>query len=187
MQDREPPVVRARGRDWRIAIDADVAWIREGTTIGRDITSAIPPVFAAYATVLVPDPNDDLPVVRRVRAHVGEQRWWLGFLETGTSDMVFPDAPRVRLYSDWRYVVALAGPDEAMSWRFRGPSQFHGRGPDLIFPTDRSWLMSWLWDDDWYCIGGPTDLIDALVDSDDLDARRVSLGEDATPPGFTAI
>jgi len=45
------------GREWRVGRTADVAWIQESTTITREITSAIPPVFAAYATVV--DPNFD--------------------------------------------------------------------------------------------------------------------------------
>lgn len=38
------------GRSWQIGTPADVAWIVSGTSIGRTITAAIPPVFAAYAT-----------------------------------------------------------------------------------------------------------------------------------------
>ncbi len=81
------------------------------------IASAIPPVFADYATIVVPDPNDDLLVVRHLRDHSSEQKWWLGFLETGASDVVFPDAPRVQLYANWNYVLVFAGPDGAVTWR----------------------------------------------------------------------
>ena len=42
------------GRTWRIGTDAEVAWIADGTTVTRAITSAIPPVFEAYATVVLP-------------------------------------------------------------------------------------------------------------------------------------
>ena len=41
------------GGTWRIETDAEVAWIADGTSMGRTITAAIPPVFAAYATVVV--------------------------------------------------------------------------------------------------------------------------------------
>jgi hypothetical protein len=41
------------GGAWRIGTDAEVAWIAEGTSTGRTITAAIPPVLAAYATVVV--------------------------------------------------------------------------------------------------------------------------------------
>jgi hypothetical protein len=42
------------GSTWRIGTDAEVAWIIEGTSIGLTITAAIPPVFEAYATVVLP-------------------------------------------------------------------------------------------------------------------------------------
>ena len=43
---------RARdGTTWRIGADAEVAWIVNGTSPGRTITAAIPPLFEAYATV----------------------------------------------------------------------------------------------------------------------------------------
>ena len=42
------------GRMWWIGTDADVAWIVRGTSIGRTITAAIPPVFEAYATLVLP-------------------------------------------------------------------------------------------------------------------------------------
>src|SRR6266700_770928 len=49
------PVRRARdGRTWRIGTDAEVAWIANGTSMGRTITAAIPPVFEAYATAVLP-------------------------------------------------------------------------------------------------------------------------------------
>ena len=41
------------GGTWRIGTDAEVAWITNGTSAGRTITAAIPPVFEAYATVVV--------------------------------------------------------------------------------------------------------------------------------------
>jgi hypothetical protein len=31
--------------------------------------------------------------------------------------------------------------------------------PNLMFPADRSWLVSTLWDDDWTCVGGPAELV----------------------------
>ena len=43
------------GHAWRIGGDADVAWIADGTSPGRTITAAIPPVFDAYATSSCPE------------------------------------------------------------------------------------------------------------------------------------
>jgi hypothetical protein len=175
---------------WRIGTDVDVAWIHEATLAGLTITSAIPPVFAAYATILVPD-NDEARtasvdlILRLLRERSGDQPWWLGYLDTGADDVVFPDAPRTTLYSGWQYVLVQAGPNEARLWRDT-PESWRAPGPDLAFPADRSWLMSRLWDDDWRCLGGPTALIDQFLNQPQLEVRRVGLDEDATPPGHVA-
>jgi hypothetical protein len=59
--------------------------------------------------------------------------------------------------------------------------------PDLMFPADRSWLVSTLCDDDWACAGGPASLVDRFLAHPDLRARPVQPGEDATPPGHHAF
>lgn len=43
------------GRSWRIGTASDVAWLAGQTTHGFSITTAIPPVFDAYATFYPPD------------------------------------------------------------------------------------------------------------------------------------
>jgi hypothetical protein len=101
-----------------------------------------------------------------------------------------PDAPLVTLYSGWSYVLVLAGPEQAASWRRSGATPIRRYLlPDVMFPADRSWLVSTLWDDDWSCVGGPVRLVDSLLNHPDLRSRvrRVSLDEDATPPGHRAI
>ena len=40
-----------------------------------------------------------------------------------------------------------------------------------MFPADRSWLVSSLWDDDWTCIGGPAELVNRFLRHPDLQAR----------------
>lgn len=52
----------------------------------------------------------------------------------GTDDIIFPDAAKVSMYAGWRYVLVEAGPEQAAAWR--------GTLPDMIFPPDRSWLLS---------------------------------------------
>ena len=173
---------------WRFGSDAEIAWIKKATPRGLTITSAIPPVFAAYATVVEPELDVEAARCLRLMLEVlrdesHDQRWWLGYLDTGADDVVFPDAPHTKLYSGWEYVLVHAGPDEAMAWRQDATSRI---GPDLLFPDDRSWLMSRLWDDDWRCLGGPVALVDRLHGVPDLELRRVQPDEDATPPGHVA-
>jgi len=192
---------RARdGSTWRIGTDADIGWITEGTaydrglptSMSRTITGAIPPVFEAYATVVVAYGEErvkhDRAVLGLMADQSPDQRWWLGYLDTGVDDIVFPDAPKVILYAGWHYVLVEAGPEQAAAWRPSDGRAF-GTGdlPNLMFPADRSWLVSTLWDDDWSCVGGPAALVDRFLRHPDLRARQVVLGQDATPPGHEAM
>ena len=185
------PVRLARdGRTWRIGTDAEVAWITSGTSMGRTITVAIPPVFDAYATVVEPDSDDqwdkhDRAVVALLGQYSAGQAWWLGYLDTGVDDVIFADPPMVTLYVGWRYVLVEAGPQQAATWR--NDRGMHGVLPELMFPADRSWLVSTLWDDDWTCIGGPAGFVESFLRHPDLQARPVMLGQDATPPGHQVL
>jgi hypothetical protein len=193
-EDRHPPVTRVKdGRSWRIGTSAEVGWIAGGTSVGRAITAAIPPVFEAYATVVLPHAGEgrdvhDRVVLALLSEHSAGQRWWLGYLDTGADDVVFPGAPMVTLYAGWRYVLVEAGPEQAAAWRRSGPgSSWKETLPSLMFPADRSWLVSTLWDDDWTCIGGSASLVGRLLRQPALQARRVELDQDATPPGHQAL
>jgi len=188
-----PVVDLARdGRMWRIGTDADVAWIVGGTSIGRTITAALPPVFEAYATLVLPEGGEgqdqhDQAVLTLLREQSPNQPWWLGYLDTGADDIVFPHAPMVTLYEGWHYVLVQAGPGQAATWRNAGAWSFwKGVLPNLMFPVDRSWLVSTLWDDDWTCSGGPAELVRACLRHPGLHGRGVALGEDCTPPGHEA-
>jgi hypothetical protein len=125
-------------------------------------------------------------VLTLLSKHAAGQPWWLGYLDTGSDDVVFPDEPMVTLGHGWRHVLVEAGPEQAATWRKRNYVQRKVL-PDLIFPADRSWLFSKLWDDDWSCLGGPAGLVADFLRHPDLDARQVIPGRDATPPGHTAI
>jgi len=163
------------GRAWRIGTEEEVAWVNKGVTAGRSITASIPPIFAAYATLVFPlgressrdqmrpaeDCFDDA-LLRVLCAHAQPQPWWLGFLDTGASDVVLDDAPRVRMYSGWSYVLVQAGPHEARTWRSDEGRWFTAL-PELMFPADRSWLVSSFWDDAWAGVGGSAELIAALL------------------------
>jgi hypothetical protein len=85
---------------WRIGTASDVAWLAGQTTNGLSITTAIPPVFDAYATFYPPDgvsfEAHERAVVDELTEHTPDQPWWLGYLDTGAHDIVFPLAPRGR-------------------------------------------------------------------------------------------
>jgi hypothetical protein len=103
------------GRTWHVGTDAEVAWIANGTSRGRTITAAIPPGFETYATVMLPyggerQDKHDHAVLALLSEQSAGQRWWLGYLDTGADDIVFPGAPMVTLYAGWHYVLVEAGP-----------------------------------------------------------------------------
>lgn len=178
---------------WPVGGPDEVAWIRDSTAgIGVTIATAIPPVYEAYATVIVPEDDDamltsDAALVATLQAHTRQQPWWLGLLEDGVSDLVVEAAPRVVLYTGWPYVLLQAGPEQAATWRARAAARWRGGLPELMFPVDRSWLVSTLWDDDWRCVGGSRALVDDLLRHPDLDTREVTMDEEATPPGHQSI
>jgi len=91
-----PEAIKTSFKDgvaWPIGGQEVVDWIAEGTERGRRITRAIPPLFAAYATltdVVVEGPRDvtlerrqDLAFVDVLRRHSGHRAWWIGYLDTG--------------------------------------------------------------------------------------------------------
>jgi hypothetical protein len=177
------------GRTWRIGTAREVDWIAGRTEAGVSVTTAIPPVFAAYGTFHRPEnvsiAAHERAVVAELARYTAEQPWWLGFLETGAHDVVFSHVPRVTVYWGWPYVLVEAGPDQALTWRTGHMRSEAGSLPDLFFPADRSWLVSALWDDTWACVGGHADLIEALRQNPLANARRVEPDQDALPPGLT--
>lgn len=180
----------------RIGDSGHVEWIRSATHVTGAVTSAIPPIFDAYATIELPGSGyhggsrdwhgHERALVALLQARCEPQPWWLGYLDTGDTDVVFHDAPRVRLYAGWSYVLAEGGPNEAIEWRANSFDPFlKGALPDLMFPADHTWLVSTLWDDDWTCIGGSTFLVQDILNDPELGprARRVDSDADMTPPG----
>jgi hypothetical protein len=84
--------------------------------------------------------------------------------------------------------MILAEPDQAATWRPAPGGQANPKSTELselMFPEDRSWLVSSPWDDDRACIGGSDALINELLQDPVLapDARRVETHQDAAPPG----
>jgi hypothetical protein len=169
-----------------------------GTSPGLAVTAVIPPVFAAYATVVLLEGAEDQErynraVLALLTGQSAGQRWWLGYLSPSADDLVFPGVtmaalPTVRLYSGQSYVLVEAGPRQAATWRRSEAGSLWWRDvrPGPMFPADRSWLVSTLCDDDWTCVGGPASLVDRFLAHPDLQARPVPPGEEATPPGHRA-
>lgn len=131
MPDRDTE--RWREKDdlrWRIGGDTEIAWIRDNVQICRAITSAIPPVFEAYATLELPGTGEhdqeswledrgrhEAAVLAVLIKHIPMQVWWLGYLNTGASDVIFYDVPKVSLFPTHDYVMIEAGPTQAAGWR----------------------------------------------------------------------
>ncbi|CCH18728.1 Conserved hypothetical protein [Micromonospora lupini str. Lupac 08] len=182
------PVRTSDGRSWRIGTAGDIDWIAGHTTPGLSVTAAIPPVFDAYATFHPPGgvslEAHELAVVRELATATPEQPWWLGYLDTGAHDVVFPRAAKVSIYEGWSYVLVEAGPEQTLTWR-TGHLRGDGALPDLFFPADRSWLVSALWDDTWTDVGGSTLVLAGLRRNPLVNARLVGPDEDACPPGLT--
>lgn len=186
--EREPTPAPAPGAPLPPEGSPVVDWITTATRRDRTVLSAIPAGFARYATVPVPEDDSarsraDAALVEVLQAQSPGQSWWLGYLDTGVADVVEPDAPRVSVYVGWPYVVLVGGPQQALGSRSNSDSTpWHSALPELIFPADRSWLVSTMWDDDWRCIGGPARLVEALLDRPELSARSVAPDEDVVPP-----
>lgn len=135
--DRETGVWRGEdGRAWRLGDDAEVAWIEENTEGGLTIRSAIPPVFEAYATLELPGSGDqraassfeegerewdrhEAAVLAVLSQHSGPQPWWLGYIDSGSADLIFDGARQVRFYAT----------DRCCEARPAFPARSAGQGP----------------------------------------------------------
>jgi hypothetical protein len=72
MANDQSEVRRSRdARAWRIGGISEVAWIEESTRSGLAITSAIPPVFEAYATLELPGAGNQNVASCLDEGHVG--------------------------------------------------------------------------------------------------------------------
>src|SRR5260370_40182975 len=92
------PVRQARdGRTWCIGTDAEVAWIANGTSMGRTITAAGPPVFEAYATAVLPyaaqQGEHDRAMLALLPDQSAGQPWWLGYPPPPPSHIPSPPPP----------------------------------------------------------------------------------------------
>ena len=127
---------RKDGQTWRMGTPAEIEWIQANTRVGRTIASAVPPIFDAYATVVIPEDAavrraSESTLLRLLAEQSPDQPWWLGYLDTGAHDVVFDHAAKVVLV----YRVALR---PGRGWTAAGRNLARGRsmagtaaGPDL--------------------------------------------------------
>lgn len=166
------------GKRWVIGGSADVAWLAGPVDHAADQISLVPPAFASYCQLDLPDGapgsqvRHDNALVSMLSGAPAAREWWLGYLEYGIGiDLPFDDAPRTNLFS-WNYVLVQAGAEQALNWRAsESPIAWKGALPDLIFPVDRSWVLITDWDARWSGIGGPDDLVRSLLDHPELGPR----------------
>jgi hypothetical protein len=155
------------GREWRLGTEADIAFITAAVRDGIPVGDMIRAIYASYCTLELPRSADDAELVAHEQAVIelltkqtDQQPWWLGYLDTGASDVVFPFAPRTTPFYGHQYVLVEAGPQQAAGWREKGWSWAL---PELMFPADHSWLASTGWDDSWTSIGGSEQLVNTFL------------------------
>ena len=111
-------------------------------------------MYAAYATIVVPDGDEaktqpDRALVEALEAPAPADRWWIGYLDTGAAELSNIKGPRMSAYAGWTYVLKAWGLRQVLATRDNGRSTpWHSALPELLFPHDRAWLVSTLWDDD---------------------------------------
>jgi hypothetical protein len=171
------------GREWCLGTEADIAFVTAGATSGIAVGDMIRAIYESYCNLHLPQSADDAELVAHEQAVIelltkqtDQQPWWLGYLDTGASDVVFPFAPRTIPFYGHQYVLVEAGPQQAAGWREKGWSWAL---PELIFPSDRSWLASTGWDDSWTSIGGSEQLVKSFLTHPILGPRA----KRATPNG----
>jgi hypothetical protein len=155
------------GRNWRLGTEADIAFIAAGANAGTPVGEMIRALYPSYCNLELPQSTNDEELVAHEQAVIelltnqtDQQAWWLGYLDTGSSDVVFPFAPRTSPFYGHQYVLVEAGPEQAATWREKGWSWAL---PELMFPANRSWLASTGWDDSWTSIGGSEQLVNSFL------------------------
>lgn len=171
------------GREWRLGTEADISFITARASAGTPVGDMIRAIYPSHCTLELPQSIDDAELVAHEQTVIellikqtDQQPWWLGYLDTGASDVVFPFAPRTTPFYGHQYVLVEAGPRQAATWRETGWSWAL---PELMFPADRSWLASTGWDDSWTSIGGSDQLVNSFLTHPILGPRA----KRATPNG----
>jgi hypothetical protein len=137
--------------------DQEVAWLRQESTVFGTLRYAIPGGFEAYGALDLPrniSPIEE-PLLDTLASDESEPLI-AGWIDRGP----WPPPPGDEhvLYSGWRYRLRRVAPSEVAGL----PTEGEGSFPDLLFPPDRTWLVSLLWDDAWRSIGASQIVADQL-------------------------
>lgn len=128
-------------------VDQDVAWIRRDTAVSGTIRSAIPGGFDAYGLLDISEERPTEDALLQAVAPENSMELIAGWIDRGP----YPPQPGDEhfLYSSWRYRFRQVSAASLQGL----PTEGDGGFPDLLFPPDRSWLISLLWDDSWRSVG----------------------------------
>ncbi|WP_133767040.1 hypothetical protein [Amnibacterium kyonggiense] len=138
-------------------VDEDVAWIRRATAVGGTLRSAIPGGFDVYGLLDVSEARPTEDALLRAVAPEPSTELIAGWIDRGP----YPPHPGDEhvLYSGWRYRFQRI----ESACLFGLPAEGEGGFPDLLFPDDRSWLISLLWDDSWRSVGASHEVADRIT------------------------
>ena len=139
-------------------LDEDVDWIRQSGAAFGTLRYAIPDGFEAYGVLDLP--ADIVPVETSLLGGLGvepDDQLVAGWIDCGPWPA--PAGDEHVLYTGWAYRLRRVHASMLAGL----PTEGEGSFPDLLFPPDRSWLVSLLWDDAWRSIGAPQKAADRLA------------------------
>lgn len=129
-------------------LEREVNWLREGNGPAGTLSYALPGRFDVYGAIDLPDeisPTED--TLLSALAPNPAAALLAGWIDRGPWPP--PHGDEFVLYWGWRYRFRWVLPAELQGLPSEGEDSF----PDLLFPPDRSWLVSLLWDDSWRSVG----------------------------------
>ena len=151
----------ARGGQTRLVdhvLDEDVDWIRGNDAAFGTLRFAIPSGYEAYGVLDLP--ADIVPIEDALLSALGvdpADQLVAGWIDRGPWST--PAGDEHVLYSGWRYRLRRVAAADLSGL----PTEGEGSFPDMLFPPDRSWLVSLLWDDAWRSIGSSQAIADLLA------------------------
>lgn len=139
-------------------LDEHISWIRHDGAAFGTLQYAIPGGFEAYGVLDLP--QDIVPIEDALLSTLGvspADQVLAGWIDRGPWPA--PAGDEHVLYTGWKYRLRRVPASELSGLPTEGVGSF----PDLLFPPDRSWLVSLLWDDSWRSIGTSQTTADRLA------------------------